>query len=596
MKKNIYFDDRREVPQADQWDLSRMYSSTAKWQKDFLKISREVPKLSRFKGKLKNATAILQCFEAISATQRIIEKLYVFASHYNAVDLANDESNTLVQKSQLLFNQFAQTISFQAPELSKLSDTFLKKLLKDKKFTNYRKEIHLLIVKKKHILSDVEENIVSRAGRLFSGPDSIFSALDNVDLDYGTVDDKGKKVKLTSGLYSKYLENPDRKLRQKVFETYYTAYKSHINTYAEVLNLAVKQHDFYASVKHYANSLEASLSSNLIDSKVYTTLIAQANSSLKHLHKYLSFRAKKLKLKKLNMWDLRVSLFEAEPLQFTYEEAVDMCLEALRPLGEDYVKILEKGLRGGWVDKYENKGKRSGAFSGGCYDSYPYILLNFTGTLNDVFTLAHEAGHSMHSYLARANQPYNLADYTLFTAEMASTVNERLLTEYLIKKYKGKPQQKVIIANEIDAIRATYFRQTMFAEFELEIHQSVEKGEPLTPATLNKSYKKLNEKYHGSSVADDAFIQYEWARIPHFYYNYYVYVYATGIAAAYYFSDQILDPKTGTQAAKRYLAFLASGGDDFPLSQLKKAGLDFTKPPIYQAVAKNLQKCLNLIK
>lgn len=596
MTKIFYFDDRKKVPATDQWDLSRMYKNTTIWQKEFQKISQEVPKLSRFKGKLKNAATILQCFEAISATQRVIEKLYVFASHYNAVDLSNDESNTLTQKAQLLFNQFAQAVSFQAPELTKLSDAFLKKLLKDKKFTNYKKELHLLIVKKKHILSDAEENILSRAGRLFSGPDSIFSALDNIDLDYGTIEDHGKEIKLTSGLYSKYLENPDRRLRQQVFETYYTAYKGHINTYAEILNLAVKQHDFYAAVKKYPNALEASLSSNLIDSKVYTTLIDQVHLSSKYLYKYLSFRAKKLKLKKLNMWDMRVSLFKAPPLHFTFEEAITMCVEALKPLGSEYVKILEKGLRGGWVDKYENKGKRSGAFSGGCYDSYPYILMNFTGTLNDVFTLAHEAGHSMHSYLARTHQPYNLADYTLFTAEMASTVNERLLTEYLIKKYQGTPEQKVILANEIDAIRATYFRQTMFAEFELKIHQAVEKGDPLTPTTLNQMYKKLNEQYHGPAVADDQYIQYEWARVPHFYYNFYVYVYATGIAAAYYFSDQILNPKTGKQAARHYLDFLSSGGNDFPLNQLKRAGLDFTKPPIYQAVAKNLQKCLNLLQ
>jgi len=595
MSKNIYFDDRKKVPLRDQWDLSRMYKNTTIWEKEFQKISKEVPKLVRFRGKLKTPKAILESFEAVSATQRVIEKLYVFASHYNAVELSNNESNQLTQKAQLLYNQFGQTISYQAPELSKLPESFLKKLSQDKKFANYKKELHLLIVKKKHILSDAEENILSRAGRLFSGPDSIFSALDNVDLDYGSIEYKGKKTKLTSGLYIKYLENPDRKLRQKVFETYYTAYKSHINTYAEILNLAVKQHDFYAAVKKYPSSLEASLSSNLIDPKVYTTLLEQAHENLKYLYKYLALRAKKLKLKKLNMWDMRVNLFEAKPLQFTYEEAVDLCLEALKPLGEEYVKILGEGLRGGWVDKYENKGKRSGAFSGGCYDSYPYILLNFTGTLNDVFTLAHEAGHSMHSYLARKNQPYNLADYTLFTAEMASTVNERLLTAHLIKKYQGKPELKVIIANEIDAIRATYFRQTMFAEFELNIHQAVEKGEPLTVNYLNETYKKLNEQYHGPVVADDPYIQYEWARIPHFYYNFYVYVYATGIAAAYYFSDQILNPQTGKQAAQKYLAFLASGGNDFPLNQLKKAGLDFTKPPIHQAVAKNLQKCLNLL-
>lgn len=294
------------------------------------------------------------------------------------------------------------------------------------------------------------------------------------------------------------------------------------------------------------------------------------------------------------MWDMRVNLMNASPLKFTFAEAVKVCLEAVAPLGEEYVEILRQGLLGGWVDKFENKGKRGGAFSGGCYDSDPYILMNFTGSLNDVYTLIHESGHSMHSYFARKNQPYSLSDYSLFTAEIASTVNERLLTDYLLKKYSGDAR-KIVIAYEIDAIRATYFRQTMFAEFELNIHQKLEKGEPLTVQYFNEEYSRLNTLYHGPSVGPDDYIQYEWARIPHFYYNFYVYQYATGIAAAYYFAEQILHTKTGHAAAEKYLNFLKSGGDHFPLEQMKRAGLDFTKPTLYRAVAKNLQRCLNML-
>ncbi|MBD3269893.1 hypothetical protein GF376_00005 [Candidatus Peregrinibacteria bacterium] len=398
-------------------------------------------------------------------------------------------------------------------------------------------------------------------------------------------------MRVTAGNYGTLLENRNREVRKAAFESVYKAYQSHINTYAEVLNSQIKQHVFFAKAKKFNSTLERALFSNQIDPQVYTTLIKEAHKGFPVFYEYIEFRRKKLKLKKIQMWDLRVDLFPIDQLEFTYDQAVDLCVDAAAPLGKDYQKTLKKGLTEGWVDKYENKGKRSGAFSGGCYDSPPYILMNFTGSLNDVYTLMHEGGHSMHSYLAKTNQPYNKADYCIFSAEIASTVNERLLTEHLLKKYSGN-KQKQILSYEIDAIRATFFRQTMFAEFELLIHEQLEKGQPITPDFLNQEYQQINKKYYGSKLSEDQYIKYEWARIPHFYYNYYVYQYATGIAAAIYFAEQI---KKGTGVDK-YLNFLKSGGADFPLILLKKAGVDFIKPDIYKAVVKYLKTCLDKVK
>jgi oligoendopeptidase F len=594
-KEQQYFGKRSEVPAQHQWKLEKMYKSIAEWEKHYKKAQTLIPPLAKFRGKLKTPAKILEYFQEVSGVVRQIEKLYVYASHGSAVDLSNHHLQILTQKAQNIFTEFSQTISFQGPELSKLPDAILKKMIANKKFHSYHRELRIIVAKKKHILSDAEEALMSQVSKITTGPDDIFSALDNVDLTFSDVpNDKGEMVKLTNGNYVTFLENPNRKIRQNVFETYYKSYQSHIHTFAQTLNLAVKQHEFYAKAKKYNSSLEASLSGNMIDPQVYQTLLKETHNSLPELYKYMSFRAKELGLKKINMWDMRVNLMNASPLKFTFAEAVKVCLEAVAPLGEEYVEILRQGLLGGWVDKFENKGKRGGAFSGGCYDSDPYILMNFTGSLNDVYTLIHESGHSMHSYFARKNQPYSLSDYSLFTAEIASTVNERLLTDYLLKKYSGDAR-KIVIAYEIDAIRATYFRQTMFAEFELNIHQKLEKGEPLTVQYFNEEYARLNTLYHGPSVGPDDYIQYEWARIPHFYYNFYVYQYATGIAAAYYFAEQILHTKTGHAAAEKYLNFLKSGGDHFPLEQMKRAGLDFTKPTLYRAVAKNLQRCLNML-
>jgi oligoendopeptidase F len=595
--EQYYFESRQKVPKKHRWNLEKMYTNLSAWQKHFDQISKKVAPLSRYRGKLKQEATILEYFRQASSVLRELEKLYVYASHLSSTDLSNHQALVISQKAQDLYTKFSQTVSFQGPELSQLPEARLKKMSLSAEFRDYHRELKLILAKKKHILSDAEEGLLSMFSRLFTGPEDVFSALDNVDLTFAEIKDaKGKKHQLTSSNFTRFLENTDRPLRHQAFENFYKSYQSHINTYAQTLNLCVKQHHLYATAKKYSSALEASLSGNMIDPEVYRALIRETHKSLPVLHKYFALRANKLGLKKFNMWDLRVNIANSTALKFTWDEAVDICLNALRPLGEEYVKTLRSGLTtGGWVDRFENKGKRSGAFSGGCYDSEPYILMNFTGTLNDVYTLIHEAGHSMHSWLSRHNQPYPLADYSLFVAEIASTVNERLLTSYLLENFTGK-KREIVLAYEVDAIRATYFRQTMFAEFELDIHEQVEKGEPLTVQYFNQTYDRLNSRYYGPQLEHDQYIQYEWARIPHFYYNFYVYQYATGIAAAYCFADRITDPAHGGKAAAAYLDFLRSGGNDFPLLQLKRAGLDFVKPDLYRAVAKNLQKCLNLLE
>jgi oligoendopeptidase F len=602
----MYYEKRQDVPQQDRWDLSHLYKTDKAgflaWEKEFAKTQKELKKLTIYKGKLKTPTTILKAFDHYSATLRVIEKLYVFASHHYSTDLTNSENSSLQKKAEHLYAQFGQTMSYFLPELTKNSADFLNKLVKNPKFQLYKLDLQQIIKNKKHILSDSEEAILAHTAQLSGIPENVFSALDNADLTFDSINnEKGKKVSVTAGNFVNHLESSSPKVRQAAYESVYQAYQKHIHTYSETLSGKVKFHQFYATTKKYKSSLESALSSNQIDTKVYTTLLNETHAGLKTLYKYFEFRRKKAKLKKLNMWDLRFNLFDCKPLKFTFDQAKELCLEALKPLGEEYVQILRKGLEGGWVDKYENKGKRSGAFSGGCYDSPPYILMNFTGTLNDVYTLIHEAGHSMHSYFSRKNQPYNLANYSIFTAEIASTVNERLLTDHLLKTLKGE-QRKLVLAYEIDAIRATYYRQTMFAEFELLIHQTAEKHQPLTMDFFCAEYQKLNDLYYGPVIAKDDFIKYEWARIPHFYYNFYVYQYATGIAAAYYFSAKILKSfeqhkSQNTQKispeADAYLGFLKSGGNDFPLNQLCRAGLDFNSPQTYKAVVKTLQTCLN---
>jgi len=548
-----------------------MYKDVSAWEVDFNKVAAELPSLVEYKEQLKTADVILACLTKISEVARLLEKVYVWANLKDSEDISDEATSICLKRVQKLWNDFGQAVSFIDPELVKLEDEFLDTLIADQQFSDFVMQLKQVKREKPHVLSKKEEALLARAGMLWDDPYNIFSNFDNVDAHFGKVkDETGAEVAVTHGNYSTLLEKQDRGVRQAAFEAVYKEYEGHIHTLTEVLGAVVKQHDFLREVRNYESAAAAALHGKNVDVEVYHNLIKQVHKRLDVVYKYVEKRKSLLDLDEIRMWDLRVPVMGVE-LKFSFDEAIELCVEAAKPLGDDYVKVLEEGLRGGWVDKYETKGKRSGAFSSGCYDSWPYILMNFDGTLNDVFTLMHEAGHSMHSYLANQNQPYSLANYPIFTAEIASTVNERLLTDHLLKTWEGD-RRLAVLHHEIDTIRATFFRQTMFAEFELMLHETVAKGVPITKDFLCDQYEAMNKLYYGPTMSADAYIKFEWARIPHFYYDFYVYQYATGIAAAYNFAEHILSGD-----ADRYLNLLKSGGSDYPLNLLKKAGLDMTQ-------------------
>jgi oligoendopeptidase F len=574
---------RSSVSKKDCWDLAVLFSSIDEWNVAMELWVPQISKLAKYQGGFADTGLLLEYIHSSDEVQRNLEVLYTYASYQSVVDLGESKYQAMEAKVIQVFTQFSAITSFAVPELTRLDDAYISELLADERFALYELQFKCIQRMKSHTLTEAEEAILAKGGNIWGDNSDIFSKLNNVDLKFTeAIDEKGGKHTLTHGSFGVLLESYDESLRQNAYENIYAGYKAHQHTLAQTLYAQMKQHHFFSQVRNYETTLDAALFPKAIDKDVYVTLIKGVNDNLPLLHKYMEKRAKLLKKPQLNMWDMKVPLVKDLDWKISYDEAVEMVCAACAPLGDEYIEILREGLASKrWVDKYENTGKRSGAFSGGCHDTYPYILLNYTGTLNDVYTLAHEAGHSMHSYLARQNQPYHLSDYTIFTAEIASTLNERLLTEHLLTTCKGK-KREYLITYEIDALRSTFFRQTQFAEFELLIHQAVEQGHALSADFLNAEYTKLNDKYYGKSVIQNELIQYEWSRIPHFYYNYYVYQYATGITCAYNFADRIL--ADGQAVVDIYLDLLKSGGNDFPLNQLKKAGIDMTDTDLYAPI------------
>jgi len=585
---------REDVAKQDKWNLEVIFKNKRVWENTLKDIQKQFPKVLKYKGKLSKKEVVFECFDFISDIERVLGKLYVYASYSAVTDISNSEFQSMEAKIIEVFSVFSQNISFITPELTNQNEDFLKNCLDDKCAYKHSMTFRRILREKKHILTENEERLLARAGMLWGDVENIFSKLQDVDMYFKKAkDSKGKEYDVSQGTFSSLLESKDGVLRKNTYNSIYEEFGDHINTFANTLYAKVKQHHFTSDVRKYNSTLETALYSKSIPESVYKNLVNVVGDNISLLHKYIDFRKEQLSLSDLHMWDLRVSLVDEVDIKFTYDEAVELVCNALKPLGDEYIRILKKGLYGGWVDKYENKGKRSGAFSGGSYDTYPYILLNFQGTLNDVYTLAHEAGHSMHSYFARENQPDTLSEYTIFIAEIASTLNERLLTQYLLSTLDEK-QKKYVISYELDAIRSTFFRQTQFAEFELLIHKSVEEGTALTVDFLNTEYEKMNRKYYGESICKDEYIKYEWARIPHFYYNYYVYQYATGIACAYNFAQTITND--GEKALDNYFSLLKSGGNDFPIIQLKKSGIDVQDKEFYNPLLKRFDELLGLLK
>lgn len=583
---------RSEVALDDRWNVESLYPTLSSWQKDF-KTAGEIdksphwPQLARYKGKLgKDAKTLKAALETLFDISRKLSKLYTYAHLRHDEDITDDTFKTAFTQISHLLHDFNLECAWFEPELLALPSLNLKKLMAAPVLKDYRFYLEKIIRLKKHTLSSDKEEIVAQSGKAMATSIKAFSAISDADFRFGTVfDSKGNGCELTHGSYALCIRSQDRTLRKNAFDLMHNKYLEFENTLSELLNGTVQSHLFNARVRHFDSCLQASLYPKNIDLDVYHSLISAVNDNIDVLHKYMRLREQVLNIGPLHLYDIYVPLTKDVEIKMTYEEAEQAVIESVAPLGADYQNILRKGLlKERWVDRYENKNKRSGAYSSGCYDSVPYILMNYKGLLRDVFTLAHEAGHSMHSYLSHKNQPYHYSDYPIFLAEVASTFNEDLLVRYLLKHAKTKEEKIFLINQQIEDIRGTLFRQTMFAEFELFIHEMAERNTPLTPKLLKEYASRLNAIYFGPVVIDPL-IEIEWARIPHFYYNFYVYQYATGISAALALSERVVNG--GKKECEDYLAFLKGGSSQYPIEMLKKAGVDMrSSAPVEAAIGK----------
>ncbi len=573
---------RESVAKEDCWKVESIFKDFETWQEKLNELKKKLPTFQKFKGTLSKSPQTLKTFlEALFEYSRQLETLYIYAHLKHDEDLANDTYKTAYFQSLSLLQEFRSETSWFEPELLTLEDVFFASdLLKPYSFF-----LEKILRLKKHTLDEKSEKLIALSSQSMQTGRQAFSALNDSDFVFGKIEDeKGKLHELTHATYSVYLKEHDRTLRKNAFTTLLKKYDETQNTLAELLKGEVQTHVFTKTARGYTSCLEASLFPHNIDVAVYHSLIEAVNQNLKPLHKYYALRKKALKLDALHLYDLNVPLTKEIDIKMSYEEAEEVIIASVAPLGKEYTNKLEKGLKTArWVDRYENKNKRSGAYSSGSFDTQPFILMNYKNHLRDVFTLAHEAGHSMHSLLSHETQPYWLSDYPIFLAEVASTFNEDLLSRHL-QKTDNKEKKLYLINQQIDDIRNTLFRQTMFAEFELKIHELAEESIPLTPTLLCELYTELLKKYFGSDVVLDEEASFEWARIPHFYYNFYVYQYATGISAALALSKKVNE---GTDKEREaYLNFLKSGSSRYPLDTLKLAGVDMSqKEPVQAAIA-----------
>ncbi|MFB4324353.1 oligoendopeptidase F [Priestia sp. BR_2] len=576
---------RADVPKEHQWKLEDLFADQKAWDASFAELKNLLKRTADYQGKLNNAASIKECFELEDEISYHAERLYVYAHMHHDEDTANPTYQALTAKAKKLNVEAGEALSFITPEILSLSEAELDKLIEDPTLKEFKFTLTEMKREKAHVLSKTEEALLAQVGNLSSAPQTIFGMLNNADMKFPKIkNEDGKDVELTHGNYIQFLESPNREVRERAFKAVYETYGKQKNTIAATLNANVNKNMFYSRVRKYPSVLEMALYGDNIPKEVYTNLIDTIHESLPLLHRYMELRKKLLGVDELHMYDLFAPLVEEYKWDITYEEAKQMTKEGLTPLGDDYLSSLQEGYDNGWIDVYENENKRTGAYSWGAYGTHPYVLLNHKDNLNSMFTLAHEMGHALHSYYSDNALKYRDAQYTIFLAEVASTTNEALLMDYLLKNAKDPKQKMYLLTYYADQFRTTVFRQTMFAEFEKIVHERVESGESLTPQDLSDIYYELNVKYHGKGMQVDKEIGMEWARIPHFYNSFYVYKYATGFSAAASFSKQILEE--GQPAVDRYLGFLKSGGSDYSINILKKAGVDMSSPePIREAMS-----------
>jgi oligoendopeptidase F len=579
--------ERKDITAANQWVLTPLFESDQAWEELFSEVEKELDRYVDYRGHLAEAVSLFKAaIEFHLELTRRIERLSTYAHLKSDEDKSNQLYSGLHQRALNVFTRASEKASFMTPEIQSMADEVVNRYLADESLDEYKFYLEKILRYRPHTRSESEEQILAMSRELAAAPSQVFGQLDNVDLKFGTItDESGNEIELSHGNFTTFLINPRRDIRKKVFSRYYRVYRDHKHTLAATLAHSVKKDHFYSRAGNFQNCRIAALFGDNIAEAVYDNLIETVKDNLEPLFKYLNFRQTVLGLDELHFYDTYVPMIADVRFSMPYEEAVEVCQKAMQPLGKEYARILKEGLLSGWVDRYENRGKRSGAYSSGCYDSPPYILLNYeANNINSLYTLAHEAGHSMHSYFSKAHQPYVNYEYTIFVAEVASTFNEDLLSRYLMKLYKDDPKMQAYILNrEIDNIRATLFRQTMFAEFEKTIHNRVEANQPLTLDVITAIYRQLLETYFGDTLIIDPELTFECLRIPHFYSAFYVYKYATGVSAAIALADKVVSK--GSPARQAYLDFLKLGGSQFPLDELLNAGVDMGSPqPIKKAI------------
>ncbi len=601
MTTNNALPKRQDIDSRFKWKLEDIYSDISVWEQDFKRVKELAEQIKGFQGKLaESAQQLLECFKKSDELLSLNDKVFVYARMKRDENNADATYQSLTERASSLATEVYSAISFIIPEMLSIpEDTLLSYVNSNKELSGYMFMIRENLRQKEHILSEREEQILAMSSEISDTAGDVFTMFNNADIKFPYIkNEEGEEVEVTKGRYIAFLESKDRRVRKDAFEAVYSSYKKMRNTLAASLTGNVKKNRFYSLVRKYPSALEASLDNDNISVNVYTTLIETVNKNLPLLDRYLKLRKKVLKLDELHMYDLYVPMVEEFDKKIPYEDAKTIVAEALKPLGEEYVTYLKKGFDSSWIDVYENEGKTSGAYAWGSYKTHPYVLLNYQGKINDVFTLAHEMGHALHSFYTNMTQPYVYSEYKIFVAEVASTVNESLLMRYLLPRASSKQEKAYLLNHYLEEFRGTVFRQVMFAEFEKMIHEKVEQGDALNAQELSDMYYGLNKKYFGETVTVDEDIAMEWSRIPHFYSSFYVYKYATGFSAATAIAEKILTE--GKPEVDKYLEFLKSGGSNYPLELLKIAGVDLSTPqPIQDALdvfEKTLDELEELLK
>ncbi|MGN0327964.1 MAG: oligoendopeptidase F [Lachnospira sp.] len=584
---------REEISEKDKWAVNDIYATDELWEKDYNELIKASEKESEYKGKATESKENL--YNAIKESQDVdfmVERVYVYAFMRYYEDTTNGKYQEMSGKAQMAASKLAEKYAFLEPEILSMEENVLRDWIKDGELKLYAHMIEDMLAEKEHSLSEKEEALLAKASQVTTVPNEVFSKFNNADVKFGSIkDEEGNEAELTNGKYTLYMESQNRQVRKDAFYGLYSQYKGHINTLAACFYGNVKQAMFNAQARKYNSTMEMYLSGSFIPTKVYTNLIETVDENLSLMHRYVALRKKELKVEELHFYDVYAPMVDNYKWEVSYNEAKEMILKALKPMGEEYLSIVKEGLENGWVDVYENVGKRTGAFSWGVYGTHPYLFLNYSNTLNDVFTLIHEMGHSMHTYYSNKTQPFAYAGYKIFVAEVASTCNESLLMNYLLDNCKDKTQKKYLLNHYMEQFKGTLFRQTMFAEFEMQVHRMAEEGTVLSAENLCRVYKELNKKYFGHEMVIDDEIAYEWARIPHFYTPFYVYQYATGYSAAIAISSKILSGDK--QVIEGYKKFLSGGSSMHPIELLKLCNIDMEKPQVVEEALKVFEGLLD---